>query len=74
MKTQIDNNQKVFMLTGDMNSKVFCNIKDIPKAFNSFDDKDSVKIYFFWNNRPKRIFKTKLNEWFNAHRINYKLS
>ena len=47
MQTTIDNNQKVFLLTGDMGKTVFCNMADIPAAFNTFEDKDAVKFYYF---------------------------
>lgn len=68
MKTSIDNNQKVFMLTGDMNRSIFCNLRDVPSAFKEFDG-DEIKIYYFWNNKPKRIYKKKLNEWFEGNQI-----
>lgn len=69
MKTTINNNQKIFMLTGDMNKSIFCNLKDVPSSFNSFDNKDDVKIFFFWNNKMKRVYKTKLNTWFKSNQI-----
>jgi len=72
MTTTIDNNQKVFLLTGDMGKTVFCNMHDIPAAFNSFEDKDAVKIYYFWNATRTHIGRKKLNEWFKANQINYK--
>lgn len=73
MTTTIDNNQKIFMLQGDMGRTVFCNLADVPAAFNSFDDRDAVEIYYFWNYAKKRIRKTQLNTWFKANQINAKL-
>ena len=72
MTTTIDNNQKVFLLTGDMGKTVFCNMHDIPAAFNSFEDKDEVTIYYFWNATRTHISRRKLNDWFKANQINFK--
>lgn len=72
MTTTIDNSQKVFLLNGDMGRTVFCNMHDIPAAFNSFEDKDAVKIYYFWNATRTHISRKKLNTWFAANQINYK--
>lgn len=74
MLTIIDNNQKVFLLTGDMGRTIFCNIDDIPAAFNSFEDKDAVKFYYFWNATKTHISRKKLNEWFKANQITYKFN
>lgn len=74
MTTTIDNNQKVFLLTGDMGKTVFCNMHDIPAAFNSFDDKDAVKLYYFWNATRTHISRRKLSEWFKANQITYKFN
>lgn len=69
MTTTIDNNQKVFMLYGDMNTKLFCNLKDLPECFNYFDDRDEVKIYTFWNFEKKRVSKKQVGEWLAANQI-----
>jgi hypothetical protein len=74
MKTQIDNGQKVFQLVGDMGRQVFCNLSDIPKALKSFDDKDAVEFFYFWNNRPKKISRRKLNDWFKTNGVNAKFN
>jgi hypothetical protein len=68
MITTVDNSQKVFMLCGDMNRSVFCNLHDIPTAARTFDELSGI--YYFWNNKPKRIGKRQLNEWFAANQIN----
>lgn len=72
MQTIIDNSQKVFLLTGDMGKTVFCNLSDIPTAYNSFDDKDEVKFYYFWNATRTHISRKKLNEWLKNNQINFK--
>ena len=72
MTTTIDNSQKVFLLTGDMGRTVFCNMHDIPTAFSSFEDRDAVQIFYFWNATKTRITRKKLNTWFTANQIDYK--
>lgn len=74
MQTSIDNNQKVFLLMGDMWETVFCNMSDIPAAFNSFEDKDAVKFYYFWNATRTHISRRKLTDWFKANQITFKFN
>lgn len=57
MKTLIDNNSRIFMLTGDMGKTLICNIEDLEKCFNYFDDKDAIKIQHKWNARFIRCSK-----------------
>jgi len=65
MTTTIDNGQKVFMLTGDMNRTVFCNLDGIPAAAQTFDS--LTAIYYFWNWKQKKCGKVFLNDMFKAH-------
>lgn len=51
MKTIIDNNSRIFMLTGDMGKTIICNIEDLEACFNDFEDKDGLKIQHKWNAR-----------------------
>lgn len=74
MNTTLDNDQKVFQLVGDMGKQVFCNLSDIPKCVKSFDDQDAITFHYFWNNRPKKISRKKLNEWFKANGVNAKFN
>jgi len=69
----IDNSQRVFLLTGDMNTKVFCNLKDIPKAIKMFDDKDSIGIRHFWNDAFKHASKKLLNSMFQAAQMKFRV-
>lgn len=73
MTTNIDNTQRVFLLTGDGNLKVFCNLHDIPGAVNYFDDKDSIYITHFWNNQFRKASKKMLNEMFKAASMKFKI-
>ena len=49
--TTINNNERIFLLTGDMGKHLICNIEDFKKCFNQFEDKDEVQINHLWNNR-----------------------
>lgn len=51
MKTTIDNNSRIFLLTGDMNKKFICNIEQLKECFNQFEDKDEISISHCYNNR-----------------------
>ena len=74
MNTQINNNERVFLLTGDMGKKVFCNLADIPNAIKSFDDPSEVEIYHFWN-APKiyKASKRLLNDMFKAANMKFRV-
>lgn len=72
MKTTIDNNQRIFMLTGDSNISLLCNLKDLEKCFNSFDDKNSIKIQHRWNGRFVRCSKKSIVNMLKAFKLNYK--
>lgn len=73
MKTTIDNNQRVFLITGDMGQKVFCNLKDIPKALKTFQDKDGVNIQHLWNYSLKRASKKMLNNMFKGAGMKFRV-
>lgn len=69
MNTTINNSHRVFMVTGDMNRQIFSNLKDVPAAIADMDNKDSVKIFEFWNNKPVRVSPKKLAEYLSANQI-----
>ena len=73
MKTTINNDERVFLLTGDMGRKVFCNLKDLPKAFKSFEDRDAVEINHFWNYKFTRASKKMINAMFKGAGMKFKL-
>jgi len=75
MTTTLNNNERVFLLTGDMGKKVFCNLADIPKALKSFEDKSEVEIYHFWN-APKiyKASKRLLNDMFKASGMKFRVN
>lgn len=51
MKTTINNNMRIFLVTGDYNQSFICNIEDLEKCCNEIQDKNSIKIQHKWNNR-----------------------
>lgn len=76
MITKIDNSQRVFMIErkGFFNRSYFCNLKDIPDILTKELDKyDEFTISEFWNHKFTRIGKKKLNEMFEANKIEFKL-
>lgn len=73
MVTQIDNSHRVFMLTGDMNRSIFCNLNDIPTAIADFDDKDSIKFFHFWNQRQKKVSVNHLNDLFESNQLDFRI-
>lgn len=73
MKFLVDSTKRVFLLTGDMGKNVFCNLEDIPKAIKCFDDPDEIKIFHFWNSRPRIASKKMLNEMFKYAGMKFKI-
>ena len=71
MTTTIDNNQRIFMLTGDYNQSLICNLKDLEKCFNTFDDKDSIKIQHKWNGRFVRCTKKSIVDMLKAFKLDH---
>ena len=71
MKTTIDNSQRVFLLNGDMNKTLICNIEELEKCFNSFEDKDAVKIQHKWNGRFVHCSKKLIIDMLKALKLDH---
>lgn len=71
MITTIDNDLRVFLLTGDMGKKVLCNMQDVEAAIKSFDDPDEVDVKHFWNGRFVKIGRRVLKEQLKANQLNH---
>jgi len=69
MIVSLDNSQRVFMLSGDMNRQIFCNMRDLEKAFLDFDDKDNVQIFEFWNSTAKKVSIKKAISYLKANEL-----
>lgn len=74
MKTQIDNNQRKFLVQsqGFGNTKdIFCNLHDIPKVLHeAFEKNEEYKVYEFWNRKLTRVSKKRLTELYAANQVN----
>jgi len=68
-KTTIKNNERVFILCGDMNRQIVCNIRNIGYALKQFDDIDSVKIFHIFNCQMKRATKKMLNNMIDSYNL-----
>ena len=62
MITTINNNQRIFLVTGDYNSSFLCNIQDLEKCCKEIQDKNSIKIQHKWNNKFVRCSKKSILE------------
>ena len=71
MKTTIDNNERIFLLTGDMGKALICNLKDLETCFNCFEDKDTVKIQHKWNNRFIKCSKKSIIDMLKAFKLDH---
>lgn len=72
MKTTIDNNQRIFLVTGDYNESFLCNIKELEKCCNEIQDKGSIKIQHKWNNRFVRCSKKSIRDMLKSLKLNDK--
>jgi hypothetical protein len=70
MITTIDNAQRIFWVTGDMNTSIFCNIQDLEAACDRVEDKDSIVIRHKWNNKFTRVNKKALIDMLKALDLN----
>ena len=71
MTTTINNNQRIFLITGDYNSSFICNIQDVEMCCNAIGDKNSIKIQHKWNNRFVRCSKKSVIEMLKSLNLNY---
>jgi hypothetical protein len=70
MKTEIDNNQRVFQVIDSHSRSYFCNLEDLNKVIKENDLTEGYyTINHFWNNKPKKISKKLLTEMFQASGI-----
>lgn len=66
MITHLDNNQKVFQLIDDNENAIFCNLLQVKRTIES---KAIVRIYYFWNNKPKLIGLNAMNEMLKKNQL-----
>ena len=76
MKTTIDNNQRVFLISrqGFSTRDFFCNLASIPAIIRTeLEPHDDFIIFEYWNKKFKRCSKKHINEIFAANQINFKI-
>lgn len=71
MKTEIDNNQRVFILmgTGWNTQKYFCNLADLAKCAGQFEKHQPFNIAEFWNYKVKKLTVKKVVELLEANQM-----
>ena len=70
MKTEIDNNQRVFQVIDSYGRNYFCNLNQLNQVIKENDLREGYyKVFHFWNNKPKRATKKLLTEMFEASGI-----
>jgi len=70
MKTEIDNNQRVFQVIDSYGSSYFCNLKDLNRVIKENNlIQGEYTINHFWNSKPQRASKKLLNDLFKASGI-----
>jgi len=70
MITTINNNHRVFLVTGDFNGSYLCNIEQLEKCCAEITDKDSIKIQHKWNNRFVRCSKKSIVDMLKSLGLN----
>ena len=71
MITTINNNERIFLLTGDMGKALICNLKDLETCFNEFAEKDAVKIQHKWNGRFVKCSKKSIIDMLKAMKLDH---
>jgi len=62
MKTTIDNNQRVLLITTSTNNQAFCNPQDFKEVLKQLGTNEGYyKVYHFWNGKQKIISKKDLS-------------
>lgn len=62
----INNNHRIFLVTGDMNQSFVCNIEDLETVYNWFADKDNIVIQHKWNGRFVKCSKKSIVDMLQA--------
>lgn len=67
MKTQINNDLRVYQVVTSTGKQVFCNIEQLNDAVEYLNTHAGYfKIFHFWNNKPKRLSKKDLKLMFDG--------
>lgn len=67
MKTQINNDLRVYQVITSTGKQAFCNIEQLNEVVESLNTHEGYfKIFHFWNNNPKRLSKKDLKLMFEG--------
>ena len=67
MKTNIDNNLRVYQVVTSTGKQVFCNINDLNQVVKELGCREGYfSIYHFWNNKAKKVSKKDLRLFFEG--------
>lgn len=73
MKTEIDNNLRVYQVITSLGKQLFCNITELNECVKSLGTHEGYfKIYHFWNNKPELLTKKKLKDLFEGSQLEQK--
>lgn len=71
MKTLINNNQRIFVITNSTGNTFAGNLEHISEIVKEYELKEGYfKIYEYFNGKPKRITGANLKRIFKANQIN----
>lgn len=70
MITQINNNERVFMVVKSTGASGFCNISELNLLVDYLGcNPNYFKIYHFWKNKATKVSKKYLKELFQANQL-----
>jgi hypothetical protein len=69
--TTVNNEERVFLLLGDMGKTFVCNIEEFKKCWDQFEDKDGIEVSDKWNGRFKKCSKNSVVRMMQAIGIDY---
>jgi len=70
MITTINNNERLFLVTGDWTTSIVCNLKDLETVCNMVEDKTTLKIYHKWGNKFNVASKKMIKDMLIAMDLN----
>ena len=67
MKTNINNDLRVYQVITSLGKQAFCNIEELNSVVDSLGTHPGYfKIYHFWNNKPQKVSKKDLKAFFEG--------
>jgi len=69
MKTEINNDLRVYQVIATNGKQFFCNIDQLNYVIGSECRENNFKIYHFWNNKPQKVSKKILKSFFEGSQL-----